>query len=125
MTKERKQKIKKWSLRVGAGFLAFAAGLAATFFLVPGRIRNIIFDEPEIEEVEETHFSKFVTRLMNAIDVESMVTSQSTILKLTPPAADHVLTNKLTMSLFSTYPKKSRIVTSIVFLLFCVNDILT
>ena len=71
MTKEKKQKIKKWSLRIGAGFLAFAAGLAATFFLVPNRIRNIIFDEPEIEEVEETHFSKFVTRLMNAIDVDS------------------------------------------------------
>ncbi len=71
MTKEKKQKIKKWSIRIGSGFLAFAAGLAATFFLVPGRIRNIVFDEPEIETPEETHFSKFVSRLMNAVDVDS------------------------------------------------------
>ena len=71
MTKERKQSLTKWGLRIGSGFLAFAAGLAATFFLVPGRIRNIVFDEPEIEVPEETHFSKFVSRLMNAADVDS------------------------------------------------------
>ena len=79
MTKERKQKIKKWSIRIGAGFLAFAAGLAATFFLVPGRIRNIVFDEPQIEVAEETHFSKFVTRLMNTIDSESDETMEGVV----------------------------------------------
>ena len=71
MTKERKQKIKKMSLRIGAGFLAFAAGLAATFFLVPGRIRNIVFDDPVIEEPELTHFSRFVNKLMDTINVDS------------------------------------------------------
>lgn len=79
MTKERKQNIKKWSMRIGVGFLAFAAGLATTFLLVPGRVRNIVFDEPEIEVVEETHFSKFVTRIMNAIDVDSSETMEGVV----------------------------------------------
>ena len=79
MTKERKQKIKKWSMRIGVGFIAFAAGLATTFLLVPGRVRNIVFDEPEIEVVEETHFSKFVTRMMNAIDVDSSETMEGVV----------------------------------------------
>ena len=71
MIKFNKQKAKKIGARAGAGFLAFAAGLAAAFFLVPNRVRNIVFDEPESEETHETYFSKFVTRIMDAADVDS------------------------------------------------------
>lgn len=71
MTKEKKTKIKKWSLRIGLGTLAFAGGLAATFFLVPGRVNTIHFDTPAQEVPEETYFSRFVTRVLNTADVDN------------------------------------------------------
>ena len=70
MTKERKDLVKKISLRVGIGFLAFASGLAAAFFLVPNRIKDIVFEDPVIEEPPVSHFSKFVTKVMDTIDVD-------------------------------------------------------
>lgn len=70
MIKERKDLVKKISLRVGIGFLAFASGLAAAFFLVPNRIRDIVFEDPVVEEVPATHFSRFVTKVMDTIDVD-------------------------------------------------------
>ena len=71
MTAEKKAKIKKWSLRIGIGALAFIGGLATTFFLVPGRINVLHFDKPKEEVVEESHFSRFVTKVMNAADVDN------------------------------------------------------
>ena len=71
MTKEKKVKIRKWGLRIGIGALAFIGGLATTFFLVPGRVNVIHFDTPEKEVVPETHFSRFVTKVMNTIDVDN------------------------------------------------------
>lgn len=71
MKKDTRKKIGKWALRIGTGFLAFAAGLAATFFLVPNRVKNIVFDDPVFEPAEETHFSRFVSKVMNTIDAEN------------------------------------------------------
>ena len=71
MTKEKKHSILKWSLRIGTGFLAFASGLAATFFLVPTRVKDLVFDDPVEEKIEETYFSKFVDKITRAIKVES------------------------------------------------------
>lgn len=86
MTKERKDSIKKWCLRVGIGFLCFAGGLAGTFFLVPNRINEIRFNDPEPVEIEETHFSRFVNKVMKAADVDDGTTMEGlvgTIDKLT------------------------------------------
>ncbi|MBQ0009207.1 MAG: hypothetical protein KBS97_02925 [Firmicutes bacterium] len=71
MEKNTKKKIGKWALRIGTGFVAFAAGLAATFFLVPNRIHNVVFEDPVMEQAEETHFSRFVSKIMNTIDEEN------------------------------------------------------
>ena len=80
MTKEKKQKIRKLASRIGVGFLCFAAGLAATFFLVPNRVRNIVFDDPIPEETtDETHFSKFVNKVMKAADVDSDETMEGLV----------------------------------------------
>lgn len=66
-----KNRIKKIGLTSSVCLLAFSAGLASAFFLVPGRIKNIVFDDPIAEPAQETHFSKFVTKMMNVIDAES------------------------------------------------------
>lgn len=63
MTKEKKQKMKKNGIKVGIGFLAFATGAAATFFLVPNRVNVLRFEDPEPVVVEDTYFSKFVSKL--------------------------------------------------------------
>lgn len=63
MTKEKKQKMKKNGIKVGIGFLAFASGAAATFFLVPNRVNVLRFEDPEPVVVEDTVFSKFVSKL--------------------------------------------------------------
>ena len=34
-------------------------------------VKNIVFDDPVIEPAQETHFSRFVTKMMNVIDAES------------------------------------------------------
>ena len=79
MTKERKDSIKKWCLRVGIGFLCFAGGLAGTFFLVPNRINEIRFNDPEPIEIEETHFSRFVNKVMKAADVDDSATMEGLV----------------------------------------------
>lgn len=77
--KFNKQNVKKNSLRIGTGVLAFAAGLAATFFLVPNRVNFIKFDDPEPEEIEETYFSRFVSRITPLISGESDEESEDTV----------------------------------------------
>lgn len=86
MKKEKKNSIKKLCLRAGIGLLCFAGGLAGTFFLVPNRVNEIRFEDPEPVESEETHFSRFVSKIMKAADVDDSATMEGlvgTIDKLT------------------------------------------
>ena len=71
MTKEKKQKMKKNGIKVGIGFLAFASGAAATFFLVPNRVNVLKFEDPEPVVVKDTYFSRFVGKLTPLIGEET------------------------------------------------------
>ena len=64
---EKTENNKKWKstlLKGGVGFLAFALGLGATYFLIPGRVENIDLGMPdEPEQAPETYFDRLIKRV--------------------------------------------------------------